>query len=66
MARKRKSVRRQSGSARALADPRYRLRVVRNRKRYTRKGRDPQGRGPFDSVSRSLERIDLGRHGRAA
>ncbi len=49
MARKRKSVRRRSDSAGALADPRYRLRAVRNRKVYTRKGRSPQGCGPFDS-----------------
>lgn len=49
MARKTPRVRRRSGPARALADPRFRQRVVRNPKAYTRKGRRPTGRGPSDS-----------------
>lgn len=49
MARKPPRVRRRSGPARALADPRYRQKVVRNPKAYTRKGRRPTGRGPSDS-----------------
>jgi hypothetical protein len=57
MARKRKSVKRRSGSARALADPRYRLRVVRNARHYTRKGRAPQGRGSFDSCLEQIRKL---------
>jgi hypothetical protein len=49
MARKPPRVRRRSGPARALADPRYRQKVVRNPKAYTGKGRRPTGRGPSDS-----------------
>lgn len=32
-----------SAPAKALADPRYRHRVVRDRTKYTRKGRKPRG-----------------------
>lgn len=49
--RRNKPPRRRLASAKALAEPRFRARIVRNRTRYTRKGRDPQGRGPFDSCS---------------
>jgi len=49
--RRNKPPRRRQASARALAEPRFRARIVRNRTCYTRKGRDPQGRGPFDSRS---------------
>lgn len=61
MARERKVARRRSASARALADARYRLRIARNRKRYTRKGRAPQGRGPFDSRRARARPTDGGR-----
>ena len=41
--------RRRQAAAKALAEPQFRPRIVRDRKLYSRKGRDPQGRGPFDS-----------------
>ena len=39
--------RRRQAAARALADGRFRLRIVKSRKLYSRKGRVPKGRGPF-------------------
>lgn len=47
---KRKTLpRRRQAAAKALAEPQFRPRIVKDRKLYSRKGRDPQGRGPFDS-----------------
>jgi len=45
--------RRRQAAARALADSRFRPRIVRAAKLYSRKGRVPKGSGPFDS-GRSL------------
>ena len=41
--------RRRQATARALADSRFRPRIVKDRKLYSRKGRFPRGSGPFDS-----------------
>lgn len=41
--------RRRQAAARALADSRFRPRIVKHRKLYSRKGRVPKGSGPFDS-----------------
>lgn len=53
-----KAPRPRSGAAKALADARYRKRVVRNKKKYSRKGRKPstrQFKGPIQgTVSRAL------------
>ncbi len=43
--------RRRQAAARALAERQFRARIVRSRKLYTRKGRVPQGSGPFDSAA---------------
>lgn len=47
---KRKTIpRRRQAAARALADSRFRPRIVKDAKLYSRKGRVPKGSGPFDS-----------------
>jgi hypothetical protein len=41
--------RRRQAAARALAEGRFRQKIVKSRKLYTRKGRVLKGSGPFDS-----------------
>ena len=64
---KRKTIpRRRQAAARALADSRFRPRIVKDAKRYSRKGRVPKGSGPFDSASPSCVGALLGSAPRAA
>jgi len=51
MKRPRQRTFRRSAEAKALASPRFRQRIVKNRKLYSRKGRRPTGSGLFDSLS---------------
>jgi len=56
---KRKTMpRRRQAAAKALADSRFRPRIVRAAKLYSRKGRVPKGSGPFDSA-RSLSCVGI-------
>ena len=50
MKRPRKRAFRRNAAARSLASARFRQRIVRNRKTYTRKGRRPTDSGLFDST----------------
>ena len=51
MKRPTKRASRRNAAAKALAKGRYRQRIVRNRKIYTRKGRRPQDSGLSSSVN---------------
>jgi len=53
MKRSRKRTFRRSAEARSLASARFRQRIVKNRKTYTRKGRRPTDSGLFDSGAQS-------------
>jgi hypothetical protein len=53
MKRSKKRTFRRSAEARSLASARFRQRIVKNRKTYTRNGRRPTDSGLFDSEAGS-------------